>query len=298
MKLPDSITRALGNTTLLAKQNSPHILFVAGVMGVVGGALLACRATLKLDEALDDFKDEIAVAKAQEATRKEIKHFQGSGAELQHRSVALVYGKNTAKLVLLYAPAVGAMGLGIGLLTGSHVQLSRRNASLATAYAAMSTAYSNYRERVREEIGEEKERDIYYGVSKEIDPVTKAVVATTDPGKWSPYMKLFDNHNANFQRDVEMNRRFVLTQQQYANDLLDARGYVFLHEVYTALGFEHTKASKTVGWRKYGLTNGDGFIDFGIYAVANTDYANGWEPSLLLDFNVDGYILADVLEEF
>lgn len=299
MKLPQGLTKALGKAVMSTKSNSPHILFAAGVVSVVGGAVLACRATLKLDEALDDFKDEVHMAKLHEAKRQELMHFDQPSAELvERRRVAYVYGKHTAKLVVLYAPGVGAIVLGIGLLTGSHVQLSKRNANLAAAYAAVSTAYQNYRERVKTELGEERERDIYYGVTEQKNPETKEIAKVVGAKPASPYFKEFNSQNPNWVNDIEQNRNFILCQQQYANDRLNARGYLFLNDAYRALGLEPTKAGQQVGWLKN--SNGDGYVDFGIFASVNTEYANGWDPVFLLDFNVDGNILVPMreIEEF
>lgn len=295
MKLPQGLTKALGKAVLSTKANSPHILFAAGVVSVVGGAVLACRATLKLDEALDDFKDDVHQAKLYEAKRQELMHFDRPQAEMiERRRVAYVYGKHTAKLVILYAPGVGAIVLGIGLLTGSHVQLTKRNANLAAAYAAVSTAYQNYRERVKAELGEERERDIYYGVTEQKDPETKELVKVVGAKPTSPYYKEFNSQNPNYVNDVEANRNFILCQQEYANQRLKARGYLFLNDAYRSLGLEPTKAGQQVGWLSNG--KGDGYVDFGIFAAVNTEYANGWDPVFLLDFNVDGYILSEMKE--
>src|SRR4029077_14978732 len=129
-----------------------------GLAGVVGGGVLAWRATVKAVPAVYAFKAEIDDIK---------------GSDLQivektsdyRKDLAYVYGKNTLYIAKLYAPAIVVGGLGIACLTGSHIQLMRRNNALMAAYAALSAAYENYRERVREEVGEEKERDLYHAVT-------------------------------------------------------------------------------------------------------------------------------------
>ena len=87
---------------------------------------------------------------------------------------------------------------------------------------------------------------------------------------------------------------FLRAQQQYANDKLIAQGHLFLNEVYDMLGLPRTKAGAIVGW-VYDDNNavGDNFVDFGIYDVHREtarDFVNGYERSILLDFNVDGVI--------
>ena len=78
------------------------------------------------------------------------------------------------------------------------------------------------------------------------------------------------------------------------NNLLKSRGYLFLNEVYEALGFPITKAGQVVGWLyRPDNPNGDNYVDFGIFNLQSEkacDFVNGYERSLVLDFNVDGNI--------
>ena len=61
------------------------------------------------------------------------------------------------------------------------------------------------------------------------------------------------------------------------------------------LGIPRTTAGGYVGWiydEKH--PNGDNYVDFGIYNLyktKNRDFVNGYERTILLDFNVDGIIL-------
>jgi hypothetical protein len=157
-------------------------------------------------------------------------------------------------------------------------------------------AYGEYRDRVREEIGEERELDLYHGVTLEDEKNGKggklASRKVTDPSRLSPYAKFFDEANPNWQPNAEFNRLFIQCQQNYANQKLLANGYLFLNDVYDSLGIERTRAGQIVGWLVNG--EGDGFIDFGIFEAHNADFVNNQEPSIILDFNVDGNILNQI----
>lgn len=68
-----------------------------------------------------------------------------------------------------------------------------------------------------------------------------------------------------------------------------------MNEVYEMLGFPITKAGASVGWI-YNKDEpvGDNFVDFGIYNLNSQkahDFVNGYERSIVLDFNVDGPII-------
>lgn len=108
----------------------------------------------------------------------------------------------------------------------------------------------------------------------------------------SPYAVFFDETCPGWLPNSEMNKMFLVQQQNYANELLRAKGYLFLNEAYNIIGAPRTKAGQVVGWI-YDENNpiGDNFVDFGIYNIRNRSFVNGYEKSILLDFNVDGCIL-------
>jgi hypothetical protein len=288
MKLvPRAVTLSVGRNLLKFKKDSPHIFFVAGVTGTVVSTVLACRATLKLSETLDDIQNDVNSV-------KELSHsdtmVNSSESEVENKKDAVyVYAKGGLQIAKLYAPAVIVGAASITMLTGSHIQMSRRNASLMAAYAVLQKAYDEYRDRVRESLGEERELDLYRGIRTEIDDNgVKSLVQLKDPSKLSPYSKIFDEYSRHWEKDPELNRLFVTCQQNYLNHLLQARGHVFLNEVYDALGIDRTKAGAVVGWVMG--QDGDNFIDFGLYDAENSRFINGWERSIVLDFNVDGVI--------
>ena len=94
--------------------------------------------------------------------------------------------------------------------------------------------------------------------------------------------------------------------ENYFNCELNARGVVFLNDVYKALGLPITKEGALVGWIKdytkphiakraaeLGRKPGDGFVDFGVFAGETPSaraYLAGDENVVVLDFNVDGVI--------
>lgn len=281
--VPKPVLRLVGRPTLLVQAHSPEILLAAGVVGVVSAGVLACRATLKLDEVLLDAEN----------TKEKI-----HSADLVNysetdkvRDLALVKVNTARRVVRLYALPVGLGVVSIGAIVGSHRVLSTRNASLAAAYAALDKGFAQYRKRVIEAVGPEKERELRYGneLVETVDEETGAKTYSLKPDV-SIYARFFDECSRNWQRTLGYNQIFLQCQQNYANDLLRARGHVFLNEVYDMLGLERTKEGAVVGWVK---GNGDNYIDFGVFEGDQWSamrFVNGDENSILLDFNVDGVI--------
>lgn len=264
-------------------KNSPHILFGAGVVLTVGGAVLACKATLKTARELDDYRAEI------EGAKNDLAH-----TDEYSKDLAYIYGKNALQVAVNYAPAVVVGSVGIACLTGSHVQLTKRNNALMAAYTALHTAYENYRDKVREEIGEEKELQFYHDTVMEhvVDDEgrTHEIVSSHDPEKMSPYARFFDEGSPHWQPEAEINFAWIECQQRYLNQLLRARGHVFLQEAYDALGIPRSSAAQAVGWIM-NSDEGDSYIDFSLHHNRNRRFVNGIEPCILLDFNVDGTII-------
>lgn len=289
MNIPVGITRTFARTTLKAKRNSPHIFFAVGVAGVITATVLACKATLKLEKDIDEIKTNFEEVKGmREDSKKDLVKYSDHD---YHKDMLYLYGKSIKKITVLYAPAAAVGTFSIAALTGSHVQLARRNAALTGAFAAISKAYDEYRTRVREEIGEERELEIYRGIrTKEVEiDGQKELVKYEDPGGWSPYAREFMEGNPRFKNSQELNRLIILTAQNYANHKLHADGHYFLNDAYDSLGFDRTTAGAIVGWVLNG--EGDGFIDFGIHDPVN--YPTPMfdiRRSFILDFNVDGVI--------
>lgn len=288
--VPNSVSRAVATSLLKAKKNSPTMFFVGGVAGVVGATVLACRATLKLHETLDEVQkdlEEVRIPEDQEPTKDQV------------LDVAYVYTKSAAKIGRLYGPSIIVGTLSIAALTGSHVTLVRRNAALSATVATISKAYDEYRHRVREEVGADRERELYNAIDDrmvEKADGTKEIEKVVDVNRFSVYSKIFDESNVNFEKHPEYNRLFLQCQQNYWNHRLQAKGHVILNEVYESLGFEHTQAGAVVGWVLG--PDGDNYIDFGLYDCFSSDFVNNKERAIVLDFNVDGVVFDLIGEKY
>jgi hypothetical protein len=276
-KASPAVSQFIGRKGLIAKKQSPHIFFTAGVIGTVTSTVLACRATLKLSETLDEIQTNVDAIKADPIANDD-----------KDRQLTHAYIHGGLKLGRLYGPSLAVGVVSISALTGAHINLSRRNTALMAAYTAVQNAYDNYRERVRNELGAERELDLYHARVGLEQSDSGDEVKISDPNKWSPYARFFDEGSTQFEKNAEFNRLFIQCQQNYLNELLRARGHVFLNEVYDALGLDRSQAGAVVGW-VIG-DQGDNFIDFGMYEASNSQFLNGWEPRILLDFNVDGVI--------
>jgi hypothetical protein len=302
--VPDAIARKVASQQLLASEHAPRILFVGGVVGMVGSTVLACRATLKLEVTLDDIEREKQLAHSVKG-QVDSPEYHGDATYTDQelgRDLTVIGVRGVGKIAKLYAPAIILGGVSVAALTKSHIILKDRNVALSAAYVAIDTAFTHYRERVIERYGEEVDRDLRYD-SEELDILdedTGKIVPTTVAMKadGAPYARWFDHESSrNWSVDPDINLLFLRTVQNYMNDRLKSRGHVFLNEVYDELGLSHTTAGAVVGWR-WNKGSGDDYIDFGIWngeSYVINEFFNGREGAILLDFNVDG-MMYDKLE--
>lgn len=277
------------------RKHSPVILMTAGITGLVGTVVLASRATLRIEGLMDEHDTNLA--KIQEAVVK-----ADSGEltveyteEDAKRDKVLVYTKTAIQVVKLYLPATALGVASIAAIVSGHTVLSKRNAATMAAYTTLQAGFDKYRARVREQFGDDKDKEFAQPrkvIVEEKDAETGEVRETLqfDTSGISVYARFFDEYSPKWQKEPGYNQMRLTATQNWMNDLLNSRGHVFLNEVYDALGLERSKEGAVVGWIK---GHGDGFIDFGMEDPTNeaaSEFMNGFERSILLDFNVDGLI--------
>lgn len=299
----NNVTRTVHKIGFQLKKYSPEILAVAGTVGVVASTVMACKATTKLHDILEDSKNQ--VNQVHEVLENKSIPAEKYSEEDGKKDIAVIYTQTTLKVVKLYAPAVilGALSL-TSILTSNNI-LRKRNVALAAAYTAVDKGFKEYRSNVIERFGKDLDRELRFNVkAKEIEETVvnekgeeetvKKVVNEATVGK-SEYARFYDDGCKGWEKDPEYNLMYLRHVQDYLNDLLRTRGHVFLNEAYDQLGIPRTKAGAIVGW-VYNEKNpvGDNYIDFGIYDPKDEkarDFVNGYERVILLDFNVDGPIL-------
>ena len=281
--IPNVVTQKFGRLALQTKAHSPEILFGAGVVTAVGATVLACRATLRVEEVL----------KETNVKMQDVKTLQHENYSEQDRvkDKAVLMTQASMKLLKLYGPAVGVGLVSIGCFGGSHYILQKRNTALVAAYVGVKKAYDSYRERVQEKFGVDEEREVYCETETrqrtEFNGDKKDETVKKPSGDYTA--RCFDESNKNWNRQSEYNQMFLQCQQNYANDLLHSRGHVFLNEVYDMLGMERSTEGSVVGW----ILGESDHISFGVFEGNRYEgmrFVCGDEQSVWLTFNIDGVI--------
>ena len=285
-------------------KHAPEIMAVVGGIGAVVGVVLACKATLKVHDIIEETKNELDTI---HEVSNDPKFEDVYTEESAKKDTAIVYARTGIKFVCLYAPSASLIALSIASMIGSTFLQKKRNVALATALMTVEHGFKEYRERVINKYGVEADRRLRYNIEDveveekvtdengEEQIVKKKVeVVNGDPSTISRFARFFDESNPNWKKDDYYNVMFLRDIQDWANDMLKAKGILFINEVYDALDIPRTKEGQFYGWI-YDPDHpiGDNFVDFGIYNTnrpAVHDFINGYERSVLLDFNIDGNV--------
>ena len=300
--LKEKMVKVYNKSEMKVRKYSPEILAGVGVVGVIASTVMACKATTKLNDILAESKEQLEQIKTVAVDPAYADKYTEDDAK---KDTTITYVQTGVKIAKLYAPSVILCTSSLGCLLASNNILKKRNAALSAAYMTVDKSFKEYRRRVAERFGDEVEKEIRYNIKakeivtvdeegNEVKETVKVMEGADNPTTYSDYARFFDESCPAWQNDPEYNLTFLRAQQQYANDLLKAQGRLFLNDVYKMLGIDITKAGQVVGWvYDPDCPVGDNFVDFGIYDMSKERvraFVNGYEPNILLDFNVDGNI--------
>lgn len=281
MSIKTTVVNGLSKAGATLSKFSPEIWLGVGIVGVGVGVVLACKATLKCDDIVEETQDDIDhINDKREEFSEETYPANDYG-----RDLAVTYIRSGVRFAKMYAPAIVAIGVGISCIVYSHCIMRARYSMLMGAYVALDEAFQKYKKEWP--IGLEATGT--YNPDEDNNPEHDKkvrVLAETDP-----YGKMFEPNNPNWDYDVSSTFFFLNRIQTIMNDRLKERRVVFLNEVYDALGIERTEIGQYAGWC---IGNGDNSIDFGLperqaFHKAYTDYRGMCCP-VFLTFNCDGSV--------
>lgn len=302
-----SVSRSLHKVGFKFKKHSPEILVVTGVVGIIASTVMACKATTKVSDIVDDAKETIDTIHDSVGKGLHTSDGEEYTQEVANKDLVIVYAQTGWKLAKLYGPSVALGVASIGCMIGSNHILRKRNIALAAAFKAVDTSFKEYRDRVIDRFGKEMDRELRFGIkAKEIEEkvvdengnettVTKTVEVADPNVAHSIYSIVWCEGNTGWTRNAELNKVFLIQTQNAANDKLRLNGILTLNEVYDMLGVQRTAYGQIAGWvYTEDDSIGDGYVDFGIFNTNDPkacDFVNGYEKSIILDFNCIGNIL-------
>lgn len=237
-------------------ENSPAILTAVGVTGALTTAYLTGRASFKAAEIL------------QQEAEQRVKDFSGDTASAE----PMTRDEKIELVWKLYIPAAATAGLTIGAIVAANRIGTRRTAALASAYALSEKAIAEYKAKVKEKLGEKKERAIRDEIAQDritANPIHTREFIYTDSGATRCYDMRTDRY---FNSDYESIRKAVNDINfQVNNDY-----YASLSDFYSLLGLRSTDESDDVGWN----------VDNKLDVTISTCLDEHNRPCLALSFDV------------
>lgn len=295
------------------RKASPELMLVGGL--IAGGAAIvtACMAMKKTVEENDIQKTHAELDHIQEQEEKTVAENHENGTDeildekglrhLMNRRKFRVYKRLVKRLAKKWGLPLFLAILAVALILGSHGVLKKRFVSTTIAYKALDEAFRDYRERIKEAVGEEKELHYFNGTHEggETTIIDENGKTTTTKDivkdkwkKYSPYEFDFNAKTApgNWEANSDYNLMFLRSTENYLNDLLNARGHVFMNEALDSLGMQRTPEGAVCGWVKG--SGGDDYVDLGFTEYYTDEYSDamqeGYMKNIHLNFNVDGVI--------
>lgn len=303
----NKLSRSFHKVGFKFKKHSPEILVVTGIVGIVVSTVMACKATTKVNDIVDEAKETIDKIHDSVENHKHTSDGNEYTQEIANKDLSIIYAQTGLKFIKLYGPAVAIGIMSIGCMIGSNRILRKRNVALAAAFATVDKSFKEYRGRLIDRFGKDLDRELRFGIkAKEVketvvdengkESTVNKTVEVVDPNTaHSLYSVVFCEGNTGWTKNAELNKVFLIQQQNWANDRLKLRGYLTLNEVYEMIGAPTTAYGQIAGWvYTEDCSIGDNFVDFGIFDVNNEkacDFVNGRERSIILDFNCIGNIL-------
>ena len=270
------------------------IMEIAGVAVIISKASKAAEVTEEVSRRLEDVRlgDEENAWESEEERKTE------------KRDIFKYAVKGYTKS---YALGVGLVISGMALNTVAKIT---DNNTISEAYAlAASTAaiFSQYRERVIADLGEEKDQEYLLGpqiTTVDVMP-DGTIIQTTEPvpDKWGnaglpPHCIMFDESNDNWNKDPLLNKDFLTDHEAWLNRRLQYEGFLFENDIRRDIGAELVKTGWTSGIfaekidpkTKEKVYNK---LSFGLGAMnpAAQRFRDGVEPSVILQLNVEDNIL-------
>lgn len=296
------------------KHYTPEILAISGAASVAVGIVGVAKETYTADEIIAKHKEERSkIAEAAEIAAEDPENYPFD----EKREIIKLYCKTAVKMARKYAVPVSLIVYGLTAMLGGVFILRRRNAVLMSAYTAITQAFNDYRARVREEMGDDFDRDIMTGAKHEEVEVEytdengkkkkkKQGIKVVDPkNNISPYSRWYgdfapddvnycpdfvkpapDDSNISFAMAYNMNRLIQL--EKYLNDELCYKPFITLNYVLEQIGYTHfSEAGQFVGWSRDPKLAGmvADRIDLGLTTEYNQRAAGGFEPIILINPN-------------
>lgn len=245
------IRRLVAQVEKVVIDNSPLILTAIGATGTVATAFLTGKASFEAAARIEKAQDERALGRTEDP-------FELSKTE------------RMKVIWTLYIPAAGVGSITILAIVFANRISTKRAAALAAAFALSENRFTEYRDKVSEIVGKNKEQKVRDEVAQDhVNAVSGQQVIVTGSGE-----SLFQDEWSG--RQFMSTMEAVKSAQNEVNYRMMRDGYASMTDFYNELGLPGTKMSEELGW------NSDNLLEV-TFSTALTD---DQKPCITIDFRV------------
>lgn len=300
----NAVMRVGAKAAVKLSDKAPTILVVGGTLAMVGGTIVAIRQTSYADEILEDHKQRMSkIVHARKISEDTSIVYS---PQQQRADTVREFFITGGKFAKLYSPAIILEVVGIvSIFTGHHI-LNKRHLAMAASYAGLQKSYSEYRERIVKEYGDDADFRALTGAHKEVvSTLNEDGTETTteydnaiDPEHIDMYSVLFDEmYSGSWTPNAVTNMAQIKAVEEYFNSIFEQKTFIYYWQVLRELDIwdrlpeEKQRLFVGKGW-VWGA--GDNHISLGIFDInkpmtdAKKDFIMGYEPSVLIVPNLDG----------
>lgn len=242
----------VGRAVFTSKKYAPDAGMVLGTVGVVVGTVWACKQTLTVNTIIDAHKENLQKIDDVINHRVELKEGAVYTEKDRKHDLYVTYMQTSLSLVKHYFVPAAIEVASLLAMHASYGTQKKNAARNATLLAAVTKELNDYRQRWQNEVGPEKEQEMFYDLKKKevVEETTdkkgntkteakSAVDKTTAKLPFSSRL-FFPENNFLASEDPQKNLLFFTQNERYFNDLLKLRGYVEGNEVLRRLGYTGT----------------------------------------------------------
>lgn len=280
---------------------APELSLIGGVAMGFTSAFYFAKAYKKADEVLEVPKANLESAKTMFKNWKEEDEDKRVLTEFEiAKVVSRCYGFYTISFAKHYGPTALMALSSLCLVLNSYGIMKGRNKQLAALSNVLALSFNQYRNRVRDEIGDVADERFLMGLNKktiveqEIGEDGKKKKKTTEVNEMSDsqdpllYTRVFDESCAQFSLDRKTNKAILIAAENWFNVCLERHKVLILNDVYKYLGFPQTEYGCIIGWSL--IKNPQGYVCLDLQNRVNTISTC---PEIIINPNVDGVVSGD-----
>lgn len=263
------LSRFFNKGITAVKKHSPELLIATGIISAGVGVFFACKATLSVEDILDETKEQIETINANAPQELEdgtivTKKYHNKKTDtdeeyttkIAKRDKTIVTVKAIGKITKHYLPAALFLTLALCSTLGGFKIIKGRYVAVAGALAAKSAEFKNYRGYISEKYGKDADMQALLGMTENTEVVTntdgsieKKTTKNVNIPNNDGFVYVYSAATSQkFVANADINKGELISAERFAQRELEKRGHLFLNDIFDMIGMKRTSVGACYGW--------------------------------------------------